>query len=74
MTLMTEDVMVLIAKERMDEAARCADLQRALRRARAPRRTLRTLLGGLLVRLGRRLLAEPVAGARPPIEPGRAQC
>jgi hypothetical protein len=72
--LMTEHTMLLIARERMEDAARCADTRRARRAARPPRRRLRAALGMVLVRLGRRLLADPVTGSPSPIEPRRAEC
>ncbi len=71
--MMTEDIMLLIARERMDDAIRSADLHRALRRAHPPRRRIRIALGMALVRLGRRLLG-PLDGSSSAIEPGRAQC
>ena len=47
-----DHAMLLIARERMEDASRSAEQRRALRIARAPRRATRVRLGLTLVRLG----------------------
>ena len=47
-----DHAMLLMARERMEDAARSAEQRRVLRLARAPRRTTRVRLGLALVRLG----------------------
>ena len=51
--------MVLMAKERMEDAVRSAEQMRALRRERAPRRSARVLLGTALVRFGHWIVGQP---------------
>jgi hypothetical protein len=64
-----------IAKERMEDAARSAALMRALRLARAPRRSARLRLGLALVRLGHRLMGgQPSEASRLPVGLERAKC
>lgn len=48
-----EDIMLLMARERMEDAVRYAEQMRAHRLARTRRRPARAYLGMALVRLGR---------------------
>jgi hypothetical protein len=66
-----EDTVVLMAKERMEDALRSADRMRALRLARGPRRSTRVRLGMALVRLGHRILGGSSSSPGSPIISGR---
>jgi hypothetical protein len=59
-----EDIVMMIVKERMDDAMRFAEHRRALRLARASRPSARVRLGMALIRLGRWLMggSSPSAG------------
>lgn len=54
-----EHTVVLMAKERMEDARRSAAQLRALRLARPPRRSARVRLGMTLVGLGNWILGHP---------------
>ncbi len=62
-----EHIMLLIAKQRIQEAERRAQQLRALRPARAPRQTTRVRLGMALVRFGHWIMGQPSAAPRTPI-------
>ncbi|MFI5341807.1 MAG: hypothetical protein ACHQ7N_18445 [Candidatus Methylomirabilales bacterium] len=70
---MLEDMMLLIARERMEDALRSAEWRRALRLARGPRRPARVLLGMALIRLGHWLLGQPSSAPGTPIALRQAQ-
>ena len=69
---MHEDTMLLMAKERIQEAERRAELSRALRLARPPHRPARVRLGMALVRLGQWILGRPSTAQGTRIEPWQA--
>ena len=68
-----EDIALLMARERMEDAMRFAELRRALRDARAPRRPVRVRLGTALVRLGRWIMGRSSEGPRAHIGLGQTQ-
>ena len=55
---MDEQIILRMARERVEEALRAAQRRRALRSGRA-RRSTRVRLGIALVRLGHRMLGQP---------------
>lgn len=57
-----EHTVVLMAKERMQDAVRSADQARALRLARVPRPPARVRLGMALVRFGHWIQGQPSPG------------
>jgi hypothetical protein len=60
-----EQVAILIAKERMEDAVHSAEALRALRFTRVPRRGGRVRLGSALIRLGRWLQGQSSGPAAP---------
>ena len=50
--------MLLMARERMQEASRSAEQRRALRLAKAPHRSTRIRLGTALIRLGHWIMGQ----------------
>ncbi len=70
---MLEDMMLLMAKERMEDALRHAEWRRALRLARGPRRPARVSLGMALVRLGHWLQGQRSPAPGTPIGLRQAQ-
>jgi hypothetical protein len=70
---MLEDVVLQVAKERMGDAWRHAEQMRAIRRARAPRRSARVRLGMALIRFGHWILGQPSPTPGDPIGLRQAQ-
>lgn len=70
---MLEDTMLLIVKERMEDALRFAEWRRALHLARGPRRPARVRLGMAFIRLGHWLLGRPSPAPETPIGLRQAQ-
>ncbi len=68
-----EHTVVLMAKERMEDAVRSAEQMRALRLGRAPRRSARVRLGMALVRFGHWIMGQPSPAPGPPIGLRQAQ-
>jgi hypothetical protein len=58
MYTMDEDTVMMIVKQRMDDAMRYAEQRRALRLARAPRPSTRVRLGMAVIRLTRWLMGD----------------
>ena len=70
---MSEDVMLLIARERTEDAVRHAERMRALRLVRGPRLPMRIRLGKALIRLGHRIIGQPSSTPGAPIGLRQAQ-
>lgn len=70
---MLEEMMLLMAKERMEEASRYAEWRRALRLAQGPRRPARVRLGMALIRLGHWIMGHPSPAPGSPIGLPQAQ-
>ena len=70
---MLEDMMLLIAKQRMEDAVRFAEWRRALHRARGPRPPARVRPGMALIRLGHWLLGHPSPARGTPVGVRQAQ-
>jgi hypothetical protein len=68
-----EHTVVLVAKERMEDARRSAEQVRALRLARTPRPSARVRLGTALVRLGHWIQGQPWPATAIPIDLRQAQ-
>ena len=54
-----EDIMAMMARERVEDAVRFAERMRDLRLARAPRLPTRVRLGIALIRFGHWLMGQP---------------
>lgn len=67
-----EDTMLLMARERILEAERRAEVSRALRMARPARRPARVRLGMALVRIGQWIMGRPSTTQGTRIEPRQA--
>lgn len=61
---MNEQAILLMARQRIEEALREAELSRALALRHAPRRSLRVRLGSGLVWIGQRILGPSLAECR----------
>jgi len=70
---MLEDMMLLIAKDRMEDALRFAESRRAIHLARGPRPPARVRLGLAVIRLGHWLLGHPSPARGTPIGLRQAQ-
>ena len=68
-----EDTVLMIVKERMDDAMRYAEHRRALRLIRAPNSSTSVRLGTALIRLGGWLMGESSPSAETTIRLGQAQ-
>ena len=68
-----EDTMLLMARERILEAERRAEVSRALRMTRPAHRPVRVRLGMALVRLGQWIMGRPSTAQGTRIEPWQAQ-
>jgi hypothetical protein len=66
--LLTDDVMVLMAKERMEEAMGTAAHARALRQAGVLRQPLRVRLGAVMIRIGRGIGGQSLTEASSTLE------
>jgi hypothetical protein len=62
-----EHTVLLMAKERMEDALHFAEQMRALRLARTPRRPARVRLGMALVRFGHWIMGQPSPAPQAPI-------
>jgi hypothetical protein len=69
---MHEEIAMGMAKERLEDAARSAEVQRAFHAARASRRPARLRLGSALIRLGCRLQGRHVPAPAAPTGLGQA--
>jgi hypothetical protein len=70
---MLEDMMVLMAKERVEDAMQFAEQRRALRLARRQRRPARIRLGMALVRFGHWIMGQRSPAPQAPIGIQQAQ-
>ena len=68
-----EDVMMMIVRERMDEATCYAQYRAALRLARGPRPSTRALLGMALIRFGHWMMGQSTSASGAPINLRQAQ-
>jgi hypothetical protein len=68
-----EHTVLLMAKERMEDAMHFAEQMRALRLARTPRRPARVRLGMALVRFGHWIMGQPSPAPQVPIGLRQAQ-
>lgn len=68
-----EHTVVLMAKERMEDARRSAERVRALRLARTLRTSARIRLGMALVRFGHWIQGQPLPATATPIDLRQAQ-
>lgn len=68
-----EHMMLLMAKQRIQEAERRSQQLRALRLVRAPRQTTRVRVGMALVRFGHWIMGQPTAAPGTPIALRQAQ-
>jgi hypothetical protein len=66
--LLTDDVMVLMAKERMEEAMGMVARARALRHAGVLRQPLRVRLGAVMIRIGRGIGGQSLTEASSTLE------
>ena len=62
-----EDIVTMMAKERLEDALRFAERMRDLRLARAPRRPARVRLGIALIRFGHWLMGQSSPTPGPPV-------
>jgi len=67
-----EQIAIRMVKERMEDAVRSAEVLRALRHTRRPRRPARIRLGSALIRLGRWLQGQPSSIPAAPVGLRRA--
>lgn len=63
-----EEIALLIARERMEDAVRLAEQTRAIRQSQARRRLLRDRLGSAVVRFGQWIMGQSMPARRTPIE------